>query len=66
MDYITKEKGNTIIFCPHFNEKIDYKLLSNYEKVIFTDYKLTNSLFDNYSNRCIQNNYYNYFLGYLV
>jgi len=53
MDYITKE--NIIIFSPYFNEIIDDTLLSNYKKVIFSDYELIDDLFDNYENNNFKN-----------
>jgi len=46
MNYITRE--DTVVFSPEFNEKIDIKLLSIYKKVIFSNYELTDNLFDNY------------------
>jgi len=48
MNYIIKEE--TIIFSPYFDEKIYDGLLSNYKKVIFSNYELTDNLFDNYEN----------------
>jgi len=55
MDYITKE--DIIIFSPFFvfDKKIDDGLLSNYKKIIFSNYKLTNNLFDNYANNNLDN-----------
>jgi len=57
MDYITKE--DTIIFSPKFNKIIDKKLLANYKKVIFSDFELTDDLFDNYKNDNLFDNYEN-------
>jgi len=53
MNYIIKE--DIIIFSPEFNDKINKELLSNYKKVIFSDYELTDSLFDNYENNDFKN-----------
>ena len=47
-DYITNE--STIIFDPKFNKPLDYKLLSNYSSIIFSDYELNDDLFDAYTN----------------
>ncbi len=48
MNYIT---GNdTIMFNSVFNEKIDTELISNYKKLIFSDYTLDKQLFEHYSN----------------
>ncbi len=44
MNYITKD--DTIIFSPSFNDELDYKLLNDYKKIIFSDYELNSSLFD--------------------
>ena len=41
-DYITKD--NTIIFDPEFNEPLDIDLLSKYNEIIFSNYKLQNDL----------------------
>jgi len=43
-DYITNK--DMIIFSPEWNNPLDIKLLSNYEKLIFSDYVLNNDLFD--------------------
>ena len=48
VDYITKV--SIIIFSPKFNNKLDYKLLSNYKQIIFGNYELNNSLFNAYAN----------------
>ena len=45
-DYITKE--STIKFSPNYNKSIDYYLLRSYNKIIFSDYELSDNLFDNY------------------
>ena len=47
-NYITN--NDTIIFGSSFNEKLDCKLLSNYKKIIFSNYKLDVKLFDAYEN----------------
>jgi len=44
MYYITKE--DTIIFSPEWNGPLDIKLLSNYKKIIFSDYELNDNLFE--------------------
>ena len=48
MDYITKDE--IIIFVAEFNKELDINLLSNYKKIIFSDYELCDNLFDAYSN----------------
>jgi len=53
MNYITKE--DIIIFSSYFNKKINEELLSNYKKVIFSNYELTNNSYNNYVN-----NYFKY------
>jgi len=53
MDYITNK--DTIIFSPKFNTQLDFNLLSNYKKIIFSNYKLCDNLFDAYSNNTIIN-----------
>ena len=46
--YIAKD--DTIIFSPEFNEELNHLILVNYKKIIFSDYKLNQKLFDSYSN----------------
>ena len=46
--YITKD--DTIIFGPSFNECLDHQLLTNYQRIIFSDYHLCYKLFDAYKN----------------
>ena len=48
MDYITKD--NTIIFVPHFNNDLDINLLSNFNKLIFSDYEINDRLFEAYES----------------
>jgi len=48
MDYITNEE--TIIFSPDFNKPLDPAFLSNYKKIIFSNYKLDDNLFEAYEN----------------
>ena len=45
-DYITKE--DTIIFSPEWNGPLDIELLSNYKKLIFSNYELNYNLFEKY------------------
>ena len=52
-DYITNE--DTIIFSPEFNLPLNPLILINYKKIIFSDYELTESLFDAYSNNNFSN-----------
>jgi hypothetical protein len=47
-DYITKE--DTIVFSPYFNEPINNDLLTSYNKIIFSNYELNESLFEKYLN----------------
>ena len=51
MNYITK--GDTIIFGPSFNDELDYQLLTNYQRIIFSNNELNNNLFDAYENNDI-------------
>ena len=48
--YITK--GDTIIFAPKYKGdiNIDIDMISNYSKLIFSDYNLNETLFDSYKN----------------
>ena len=46
--YITNE--DTIIFAPKYNEKLNIKLISNYTKVIFSDYASCYELFMKHEN----------------
>ena len=48
MNYITR--GDTIIFASSFNNELDYMLLNNYKKIIFSDYDLNDDLFEKYEN----------------
>jgi len=48
VDYITND--NTIIFSPKFDKPLNHKLLFKYKKIIFSDYELTEDLFDVYEN----------------
>jgi len=48
LNYITNE--DTIIFSPYYNEPIDINLLSQYNKIIFSDYELNEELFEKYKN----------------
>ena len=48
MEYITK--NDTIIFAPQFNKKLDNNLICIYKKIIFSNYKLNEDLFDVYLN----------------
>ena len=57
-NYITNE--DTIIFSPHYNESIDINLLSQYNKIIFSDYKLSEELFEKYENFYLNILYINY------
>ena len=45
-NYVTNE--DTIIFSPHYNELIDINLLSQYNKIIFSNYELNEKLFEKY------------------
>ena len=45
---ITNE--DTIIFYLEFNKPLESKLLSNYKKIIFSDYELNDNIFDAYEN----------------
>ena len=47
-DYITNK--DTIIFGPKYNKPLDNKLLLNHKKIIFSNYKLNNNLFEKYEN----------------
>ena len=53
MDCITYE--DTIIFSPDFNKELESELLSNYKKIIFSNYKLCNNLFEAYENNNFNN-----------
>ena len=48
MNWITK--GDTIIFAPEFDAELDIELISDYTKLIFSDYKLCDDLFERYEN----------------
>jgi hypothetical protein len=53
MEYITKD--NTIIFSPEFNKSLVPELLSNYKKIIFSNFTLNYSLFEAYENNNFKN-----------
>ena len=57
MNYITK--GDTIIFSPDFNDDLDIGLISNYAKLIFSNYTLDNKLFKAYENNDFHDNHFN-------
>ena len=42
--------NDTIIFHWKFNADLDIDLISNYTKLIFSDYELSNELFEHYAN----------------
>jgi len=46
LNYITNE--DTIIFSPYYNKPIDINLLSQYNKIIFSNYELNEKLFEKY------------------
>ncbi len=48
MNWITSL--DTIIFNSEYNEEFDINLIFNYSKLIFSDYKLSNKLFEYYAN----------------
>ncbi len=48
MKYISN--CDTIIFDPEFNDELDVNLISNYTKLIFSDFALDEKLFEYYSN----------------
>ena len=48
MNYITKD--DIIIFDPSFDDPLDHTLLTNYNQIIFSDYKLSDDLFDAHKN----------------
>ncbi len=48
MNYIAN--CDTIIFNPELNDELDIRLISNYAKLIFSDYALDEKLFEHYSN----------------
>ena len=45
-NYITNK--DTIIFSPEWNNPLDIELLSNYKKLIFSNYELNYNLFEKY------------------
>ena len=47
MNYIAN--SDTIIFAPEFNDELDINLITNYTKLIFSDYKLNERLFNMYN-----------------
>ena len=48
MDYITNE--TSIIFSPYYDGQLDSELTSQYKKIIFSDYELTDGIFETYEN----------------
>jgi len=52
LNYITNE--DTIIFSPYYNKPTDFNLLSQYNKIIFSDYELNEELFEKYGNFYIE------------
>jgi hypothetical protein len=48
VDYITNE--DTIIFSPHYNKTMDIDLLTLHNNIIFSDYELSEDLFEKYEN----------------
>ena len=66
LQYITQ--GEVIIFSPRFNDKLDPELLAKYKTIIFSDYELSQTLFDNYESNNFQGikcigSFFNYPLG---
>ena len=51
MKYITKD--STIIFDPSYDEELDPGLLTNYKKIIFSNYILEDDFFEMYENNKI-------------
>ena len=51
MSYITKD--DTIIFSFDFDDKLNIELISNYKKVIFSNYELCKELFEKYEGKKI-------------
>ena len=51
--YITNK--DTIIFAPKYNEKLNIKLISNYTKLIFSNYVLCYELFMKHENDYLLN-----------
>ena len=47
-DYITNE--TCIIFSPGYNSSLCPELLSHYKKIIFSNYELTEGIFEAYEN----------------
>jgi len=58
LNYITNE--DTIIFMPHYDKPIDINLLSQYNKIIFSDCTLSEELFEKYENFYLNLPYINY------
>jgi len=56
VDYIIKD--DTIIFSHEFDKPLNCKLFTNYKKIIFSDFKLNNDLFDAYENNKFTNLHY--------
>ena len=50
-NYITNK--DTIIFSPEWNGPLDVELLSNYKKLIFSNHKLNDNLFEKYENNSL-------------
>ena len=53
MNYITNE--DTIIFSPEFDDLLDIELISNYKKLIFSNYILNDKLFEAYESNNFNN-----------
>ncbi len=53
MNWIANE--DTIIFDARFNTELDIELISNYSKLIFSDYELNEKIFE----YCANNNFDN-------
>ena len=51
--------SDTIIFDCEFNEKLDIELISGYTKIIFSNYKLNEKLFEYYLNEKLFEYYLN-------
>ncbi len=47
-DYITSE--DTIIFSPEYDKPLNPELISNYKKIIFSNYELNDKLFEAYES----------------
>ena len=58
MDYITKD--NIIIFAPNYNDLLDTNLLLKFNKLIFSDYELSDELFEAFENNNFKKLNFNY------